>query len=446
MDIVVIGTGYVGLVTGVCLAEMGNNVTCVDTDQKKILGLNRGIIPIYEPGLNDLVKNNTKKGRLHFTESLAEAMPLANIYFIAVGTPPRDDGSANLDYVFSVARDIGKNLKQYAVVVDKSTVPVGTAESVNKLIKKELQSRNANIQFDVVSNPEFLKEGSAINDFLKPDRIIVGTESQKAAAIMEQLYSPFTKKNVQLLVMGIRDAEMSKYTANAMLATKISFMNEISCLCDKMGVDVENVRLGIGSDSRIGYSFTFPGCGYGGSCFPKDVKALISMAEKTNFDPMVLNAVEARNADQKHVLFNKLHDHFNGDLSGLTVAIWGLAFKPETNDIREACSVVLIHKLVTMGVNVRAYDPVAMDEARQVFPHSWFTTNKLTLAQNEYDALQGTDAMILVTEWELFRNPDYSLMREIMNRAIIFDGRNLYEPEIMAVNGFEYMGVGRKLR
>lgn len=443
MDLVVIGTGYVGLVTGTCFSETGNHVTCVDIDQQKIDDLNNGIIPIYEPGLEPLVKRNVAEGRLKFTTSLAEAMRNANVFFIGVGTPPRDDGSANLDYVLQVAAEIGANLNQYSVVVDKSTVPVGTAERVRTTIDKELDRRGVNIPFDVVSNPEFLKEGAAVEDFMRPDRIIVGTGSHKAAEVMEQLYTPFNQRSDRLLVMGTRDAEMSKYAANAMLATKISFMNEIAGLCDRMGVDVEMVRQGIGSDSRIGYSFISPGCGYGGSCFPKDVKALIHMAESAEFEPKVLNAVEARNASQKRVLFEKLNDRFDGNFAGLTIGIWGLSFKPETDDMREASSVTLIESLVSADAKVRAYDPVAMHEAKLTFPSEWFDEGKIVLAQHQYDALEGADALAVVTEWNPFRSPDFHLMQRIMARPIIVDGRNLYDPELTNEMGFEYSGIGR---
>jgi UDPglucose 6-dehydrogenase len=443
MDIVVIGTGYVGLVTGTCFSETGNHVTCVDIDHKKIDDLNNGILPIYEPGLEPMVKRNAAEGRLTFTTSLTEAMRRGNVFFIGVGTPPREDGSANLDYVLQVAREIGANLNQYSIIVDKSTVPVGTAERVAATIDKELARRGVNIPFDVVSNPEFLKEGAAVEDFMHPDRIIVGTESRKASEIMEQLYAPFNQRNDRLLVMGTRDAEMSKYAANAMLATKISFMNEIAGLCDEMGVDVEMVRQGIGSDSRIGYSFIYPGCGYGGSCFPKDVKALIHMANETGFEPKVLNAVEMRNASQKRVLFEKFHKRFDGQLAGLTIGVWGLSFKPETDDMREASSVTLIESLIDAGAKVRAYDPIAMDQAKHVFPSTWFEEEKIVLAAHQYDALEGVDALALVTEWNPFRSPDFHLMLKIMKQPVIVDGRNLYDPELMHEFGFEYSGIGR---
>jgi UDPglucose 6-dehydrogenase len=446
MDVVVVGTGYVGLVTGACLAETGNHVTCVDIDQGKIEGLEAGVIPIYEAGLEPIVRRNAAEGRLKFTTSLADAMRDANIFFIGVGTPPREDGSANLDFVLQVACEIGRNLNRYSVVVDKSTVPVGTAERVKARIDRELSRRGVSVPFDVVSNPEFLKEGAAVEDFMRPDRIIVGTESRRAAETMEQLYAPFNQRNDRLLVMGTRDAEMTKYAANAMLATKISFMNEIAALCERMGVDVEMVRQGIGSDSRIGYSFIYPGCGYGGSCFPKDVKALIHMASQHEFLPAVLQAVEDRNAAQKRVLFEKIQNRFGGQIEGLTVAVWGLAFKPETDDMREASSMTLIESLVDAGARVRAYDPVAMDEARHAFPDQWFAAGLIELAGNQYDALENVDVLAVVTEWNPFRSPDFHLMLKIMKHPVIVDGRNLYDPQLMSELGFEYSGIGRMTR
>jgi UDPglucose 6-dehydrogenase len=446
MEIAVVGTGYVGLVTGTCLAEMGHNVTCVDIDREKIGRLNKGIIPIYEPGLEPLIEANTEAQRLRFTTSLADAMAEASVIFIAVGTPQREDGSANLDYVLGVAQEIGSNLHHYTVIADKSTVPVGTAERVHNVIARELQSRGVDIPFDVVSNPEFLKEGAAINDFMKPDRIVVGADTERAGRIMGHLYAPFNHSNDRVYHMAVRDAEMTKYAANAMLATKISFMNEIAGICDEMGVDVESVRWGIGSDSRIGYSFIYPGCGYGGSCFPKDVKALIDMAQAHNYEPGILNAVEARNFSQKRVLFNKLSTHLNGDLGKSTVALWGLAFKPGTDDMREATSVTLVEQLVGAGVRVRAHDPVAMDEARRVFPDSWFETGMITLVEDQYDALRDADALMVVTEWNAFRNPDFQHMHALMRQPLILDGRNIYDYRMMADFGFDYAGIGRSQR
>ncbi|APG25659.1 UDP-glucose dehydrogenase family protein [Syntrophotalea acetylenica] len=444
MNLTVIGTGYVGLVTGTCFAEMGNTVTCVDTDPAKVAQLGQGQIPIFEPGLDAMVKNNSKDGRLRFTTSLAEAMADSQIYFIAVGTPSNGDGSADLRQVLAVAREIGRHLNAYGVVVDKSTVPVGTAEKVREAIQGELQSRGVNIDFDVVSNPEFLKEGAAIDDFMRPDRIIVGSDSDRAREIMRQLYAPFNMNRDRTLYMGVRDAEMTKYAANAMLATKISFINEIAGLCDRLDVDVENVRLGIGSDARIGYSFIYPGCGYGGSCFPKDVKAIIHLAESCRFEPRLLRSVEERNQAQRRVLCQKVRERFGDDLSGLTFGVWGLAFKPGTDDLREAPAVVLLHELIGAGAKVRAYDPVAMDAARRQLPAAWFDNGDLVLCEHQYHALQDVDAMILVTEWKPFRTPDFHAMRKLMKQPVIFDGRNQYEPQTVKQAGFEYQGIGRK--
>ena len=444
MNLTVIGTGYVGLVTGTCFAEMGNAVTCVDTDERKVLALKEGRIPIYEPGLENYVLNNAKEGRLRFTTSLAEAMADSNVYFIAVGTPPGQDGSADLQYVLAVAREIGRHLKEYAVVVDKSTVPVGTADKVRAAISGELQKRGVEIPFDVVSNPEFLKEGAAVEDFMRPDRIIIGTDSDRAQEVLRQLYGDFSRNHDRILVMGIRDAEMTKYAANAMLATKISFMNEIASLCDCLGVDVEKVRRGIGSDSRIGFSFIYPGCGYGGSCFPKDVKALIRTAEECEMDPLVLHAVHRRNERQKHVLFQKITERFGQDLSGMTFGVWGLAFKPGTDDIREAPAVVLLHELIGAGARVKAYDPEAAAPARQELPKAWFENGFLQLTRHQYEALEGVDALVLVTEWKPFRHPDFKAMKEMMKQPIVFDGRNQYEPPLLKTEGFEYCGIGRR--
>ena len=446
MEVVIVGTGYVGLVTGACLAEIGNNVSSVDIDQGKIENLNQGIVPIYEPGLKPMIDSNVEAGRLRFTTSLAEAMTEASVIFIAVGTPPREDGSANLDYVLGVAAEIGRNLGHYTVIADKSTVPVGTAERVHTVIERELQARNMEIPFDVVSNPEFLKEGAAIHDFMRPDRIVVGSATERAAHIMEHLYTPFNHGNDRILHMGARDAEMTKYAANAMLATRISLMNEIAGICDEMDVDVECVRWGIGSDSRIGSSFLYPGCGYGGSCFPKDVQALINMGESHDFESSILNAVVSRNAAQKQVLFNKLSNYFNGEMGNLTVALWGLAFKPETDDMREATSVTLVEQLVGAGVRVRAHDPVAMGEARRIFPDAWFEAGMITLVDEQYETLRDTDALILVTEWNAFRNPDWQHMHTMMRHPLILDGRNIYDYHMMMDFGFEYVGIGRSKR
>ncbi|MFO8005852.1 UDP-glucose dehydrogenase family protein [Thioalkalivibrio sp.] len=444
MNITVIGTGYVGLVTGTCFAEMGHSVACVDVDSRKVENLKKGILPIYEPGLDAMVGRNVSEGRLAFTTSLPEAMQTSDIFFIAVGTPPGEDGSADLQYVLAVAREIGAHMNRYAVVIDKSTVPVGTADKVRAAIDEELQRRGRTIEFDVVSNPEFLKEGAAIQDFMKPDRIVVGAEGERAIELMRELYADFTRSHDRLLVMGIRDAEMTKYVANAMLATKISFMNEVANLCDRLGVDVENVRTGIGSDTRIGYSFIYPGCGYGGSCFPKDVKALIRMAAAQDFHPRVLEAVEARNDEQKGYLFSKIVAHYGPRLEGRVFGLWGLAFKPGTDDMREAPSKVLLRQLIDAGARVRAYDPVAMDVAREELPPEWFSDGQLTLVDQQYGALEDADALALVTEWRPFRHPDFDAMRRLMRPdPAIFDGRNQYQPENMEADGFVYYGVGR---
>lgn len=443
MTVCVIGTGYVGLVTGACLAEMGNTVVCVDTDAAKIEGLKNGRLPIYEPGLEPIVTSNAREGRLRFTTSLAEAVPGAKIFFIAVGTPPDEDGSADLTHVLAAARELGRHISAYCTVVDKSTVPVGTAEKVRAAIAEELERRGVKVDFDVVSNPEFLKEGDAVNDFMRPDRIIIGADTERAERIMRDLYAPFTRSHERILVMGIRDAEMTKYAANAMLATKISFMNEVANLCERYQVDVENVRKGIGSDARIGYSFIYPGCGYGGSCFPKDVRALIRMAEEAGVHPAILHAVEARNDAQKRRLFEKVVARFGSDLAGLSFGLWGLAFKPGTDDMREAPSVALLRDLIGAGAQVRAYDPVAMDTARQVLPSDWISAGRLKLCEHQYDALAGVDALILVTEWKPFRHPDFNFMKKTMKRPIVFDGRNQYDPKQLRADGFEYHGIGR---
>ncbi|MCK9532302.1 MAG: UDP-glucose/GDP-mannose dehydrogenase family protein [Gammaproteobacteria bacterium] len=444
MHIVVVGTGYVGLVTGTCFAEMGNTVTCVDVDKAKIDRLKQGLLPIYEPGLDTLVEQNYAEGRLHFTTSLPEAMLDADVYFIAVGTPPGEDGSADLQYVLAVAREIGQNMRHpYSVVVDKSTVPVGTADKVTAAIQEELDKRGVSHEFSVVSNPEFLKEGAAIDDFMHPDRVVVGSEDERATRIMRELYAPFTRNHECTVVMGVRDAEMTKYAANAMLATKISFMNEIANLCEVLGVDVENVRKGIGSDSRIGYHFIYPGCGYGGSCFPKDVKALVHTAEQNDFEPWLLRAVEQRNNTQKYRLSQKVMARFGGDLSGKTFALWGLAFKPGTDDMREAPSKVFLSEVIAAGAKVVAYDPVAAEVAERELPREWFTNGTLTLVEHQYDALNDTDALVLVTEWMPFRNPDFAQIKARLKTPIIFDGRNQYDPAALRALGFEYQGIGR---
>jgi UDPglucose 6-dehydrogenase len=443
MNITIIGTGYVGLVTGACFSEMGSHVTCVDVDKKKIDNLKKGVLPIYEPGLEAMVVQNYEEGLLDFSTSLVQAMENSNIYFIAVGTPPGEDGAADLSYVIGVASEIGKNLDKYAVVVDKSTVPVGTADKVRSTIQKELDLRGVEIEFDVVSNPEFLKEGAAINDFMKPDRIVLGADTPRARKVMERIYAPFSRNRDKTIFMGVRDAEMTKYAANSMLATKISFMNEVANICERLGVDVENVRRGIGSDSRIGYSFIYPGCGYGGSCFPKDVKALIRTSLENGFKPELLSAVELRNELQKNRLPQKIKERFGEDLSVRSFAVWGLAFKPGTDDMREASSIMLINSLVKAGAVVRAYDPAAMVEARKIFPEEWFEQERIILVDQPYDALDGVDAMVLVTEWKSFRQPDFKGMKERMGNQVIFDGRNQYDPEEVRDFGFEYFGIGR---
>jgi len=444
MDIGVIGSGYVGLVTGACFAEMGNHVVCVDNDEHKVAQLNAGRIPIREPGLENLVVSNQRQGRLHFTTSLAEAVGISDIHFIAVSTPPTEEGSADLRHILAVARGLGRLITRACTIVTKSTVPVGTAEKLRESVLDELQGRRVSVEIDVVSNPEFLKEGDAVADFMRPDRVVIGTESERAVELMRKLYAPFTRSHDRMLVMGVRDAEMTKYAANSMLAAKISFMNEIAAICERLGVDVENVRKGIGSDNRIGYSFIYPGCGYGGSCFPKDMKALIHVAKNCDVDPLILNAVEMRNALQKRRLFEKIVHRFGADLSGATFGVWGLAFKPGTDDIREAPSEVLLRDLIASGARVLAYDPEAMHVARRTLPSVWFDEGRLVLAEHQYDALMGVDALALVTEWKPFRYPDYGVMKKHMKRPIIFDGRNQYDPRELRSLGFEYFGIGRQ--
>jgi UDPglucose 6-dehydrogenase len=444
MKLTVVGTGYVGLVTGACFAEMGHNVTCVDIDAAKVDKLKQGWMPIYEPGLKAIVQRSYEEGRLHFTTSLAEAMVETEVIFIAVGTPPGEDGSADLQHVLAVAAQVGDNLSGYAVVVTKSTVPVGTAEKVEAAVTGQLVRRDAEIPFDVVSNPEFLKEGAAVDDFMKPDRIVVGVASERAREVMRELYKDFSRSHDRILFMGVKDAEMTKYAGNSMLATKISFMNEIANLCDRLGVDIENVRLGIGSDSRIGYSFIYPGCGYGGSCFPKDVRALIHTARQADYAPMVLQAVHERNEEQKHVLFRKITDRFGHDLSGLSFALWGLAFKPGTDDIREAPAIVLAGELIAAGAKIKAYDPEAMEATRTELPVEWFEQGLITLVRHQYEALDDVDGLVLVTEWKPFRHPDFHAMKGLMRQLVIFDGRNQYDPVSLKADGFDYCGIGRR--
>ncbi|MCX6235710.1 MAG: UDP-glucose/GDP-mannose dehydrogenase family protein [Bacteroidetes bacterium] len=436
MKVIVVGTGYVGLVTGTCFAEVGVDVTCVDIDLTKIDNLRKGIIPIYEPGLEELVKKNTEKQRLHFTTDLAPAMEGSEVVFIAVGTPPDEDGSADLRYVLDVARDIGRHMNDYLLVVTKSTVPVGTSLRVKAAMQGELDRRRSDLQFDVASNPEFLKEGSAVEDFLRPDRIVVGTESERAADLMKRLYKPFTLNGHPIIFMDIASSEMTKYTANAMLATKISFMNDIANLCEIVGADVNLVRKGIGSDSRIGNKFIYPGIGYGGSCFPKDVKALIKTAHENAYHLRVLTAVEDVNQDQKSVLFNKLNHFYEGNLKGRIIAIWGLSFKPETDDMRDAPSLVLIGKLIEAGCRIKAYDPAAMIECRRRIG------DIVEYANDQYEALIDADALLMATEWKEFRIPNFAVMKKLFRHPVIFDGRNIYDAAEMKNLGFKYFCIG----
>ena len=436
MKIAIVGTGYVGLVSGACFAEMGIDVTCVDIDSYKISRLLRGEIPIYEPGLEEMVRRNTEAGRLHFTTSLPDVLDQVEVVFSAVGTPPDEDGSADLQYVLDVAREFGRHISRYTLLVTKSTVPVGTAAKVKAAIAAELDSRGEKIPFDVASNPEFLKEGAAIKDFMSPDRVVVGTESEKARKVMERLYRPFMLVSDRMIFTDIPSAEMIKYAANSMLATRISFMNDIANLCELVGADANMVRKGIGTDTRIGKKFLYPGCGYGGSCFPKDVKALIKSAEQAGYDMRVLRAVEEVNAAQKEVLFHKLSRHFGGDLQGKRIAIWGLAFKPETDDMREAPALVLIDLIRKAGASVRVYDPIAMDECRRRLGDS------VEYATDMYDAAVDADALLLVTEWKQFRMPSLPVLRRTMRRPLIIDGRNIYDPEYLAESGFIYDKIG----
>ena len=439
MQVSIFGTGYVGLVTGTCLAEVGHDVVCIDVDAAKVEGLNRGVIPIYEPGLTPMVKANHAEGRLRFTTDAAMGIAHGEVVFIAVGTPPDEDGSADLQYVLAVAKTIGRNLQRPTVVVDKSTVPVGTADKVRAAIAAELQARGADVPFDVVSNPEFLKEGAAVEDCMRPDRIVIGADNARAADKLKRLYAPFNRNHDRFVVMDVRSAELTKYAANAMLATKISFMNEIANLAERMGADIEKVRIGIGSDPRIGYSFIYPGAGYGGSCFPKDVKALVHSAGEYDFDAKLLKSVEAVNKSQKQLLFRKISAAFDGKLAGRTIAIWGLAFKPNTDDMREAPSRELMEALWAEGAMVRAYDPVAMNEARRIYGDR----ADLTLVASAEAALEGADALAIVTEWQEFRSPDFELIRDRLTTPVIFDGRNLYEPALVRSFGLRYLGVGR---
>jgi len=439
MNIAVVGTGYVGLVTGTCFAETGINVVCVDIDKRKVEMLRNGEVPIYEPGLDALLERNLEKGRISFTTSLKKGITDADAVFIAVGTPPDEDGSADLKYVLGVAREIGQHMEDYKVIITKSTVPVGTSYKVKAAVEEELEKRGVRIPFDVASNPEFLKEGSAVDDFLKPDRIVVGIESKRAEKVMRRLYKPFLMNGHPLLFMDIFSSEMTKYAANSMLATKISFMNDIANLCELVGANVDLVRKGIGSDTRIGNKFIYPGTGYGGSCFPKDVQALVRTADEYGHSLEVLKAVEAVNYRQKNTLVEKIKSHFGENLKGKQFGMWGLSFKPKTDDMREAPSLVIIEQLIAMGANVRAYDPVAMEEAKRILG------DKIEYAKDEYDACIDADAMILVTEWSEFRMPNFRILDKLMNGRTIFDGRNVYDPEEMEEQGYNYYSIGRKV-
>ena len=440
MKITVIGTGYVGLVTGTCLAEVGNEVLCLDLDAKKIETLKAGGIPIYEPGLEDMVRRNVAAGRLSFTTNIEESVAYGEIQFIAVGTPPDEDGSADLQYVVAAARNIGRHMTGYKLVVDKSTVPVGTADKVRAALQEELSQRGVAHEFNVASNPEFLKEGAAVDDFMKPDRIVIGTDSEHATALLRQLYTPFQRNHDRLTVMDVKSAELTKYAANAMLATRISFMNELAVLAEKLGADIEQVRHGIGSDPRIGYHFLYAGCGYGGSCFPKDVQALRRTGQENGVTLRVLDAVEEANEAQKQILINKLTARLGTDLKGKHFAMWGLAFKPNTDDMREAPSRSMLEALWAMGASVAAYDPAAMEETRRIYGER----ADLLLVDSPMDALKGADALLVVTEWKVFRSPNFDTMKSLLKTPLVFDGRNLYEPQAMRELGFDYLPIGRQ--
>ena len=439
MKVTVFGSGYVGLVTGACFADAGNQVVCVDIDAAKVARLQKGEIPIHEPGLEQLVHRSLEKGRLKFTTDAVAGVRHGLFQFIAVGTPPEEDGSADLSHVLAVAETIGRHMTEFRIIVDKSTVPVGTADEVRERIERTLGERGVNLEFDVVSNPEFLKEGAAVTDFMKPDRIVVGTDDPRTAELLRSLYEPFTRNRDRMIVMDVRSAELTKYAANAMLATKISFMNEMANVAERVGADIEKVRLGIGSDPRIGYSFIYPGAGYGGSCFPKDVKALIYSAREHGLDARLLASVEAVNERQKSVLFEKINSYFHGKLSGRTLALWGLAFKPNTDDMREAPSRTLMDALWSAGATVRAYDPVAMPEARRAYGER----ADLVLAESAEQALAGADALAIVTEWQEFRSPDFDVIRDALRSPAIFDGRNLYDPALVRSFGLRYFAIGR---
>ncbi len=439
MKISIVGTGYVGLVSGTCFADVGVNVTCVDIDKKKIEDLKKGIVPIYEPGLETMIHSNIQKNRLFFTTELKKALVDSSVVFIAVGTPPDEDGSADLKYVLNVAHEIGKHINDYIVVVTKSTVPIGTAKKVKAAVQEELDKRGVDIEFDVASNPEFLKEGNAIDDFLKPDRIVVGTESKRAEQIMSRLYKPFLLNGHPIIFMDIPSSEMTKYAANSMLATKISFMNDMANLCEIVGADITSVRKGIGSDARIGNKFIYAGAGYGGSCFPKDVKAVIKTAKDNGYKLRLLQAVEDVNNDQKHVLVTKIKEEFGDNLEGMKFGLWGLSFKPKTDDMREAPSLVLIEELTKMGASIKAYDPVAQEEAKRILG------DKIEYGQDPYDVLIDADALIVITEWPEFRMPNFKVLEKLLKNNVIFDGRNIYDPKEIVENGFSYYSIGRKV-
>lgn len=443
MNITIIGAGYVGLVTAACFAELGHDVTCIDVNADKIAKLNSGIIPIYEPGLEALIAKNITENRLCFSTSLVHAKFVPHIFIIAVGTPCGSDGNVDIQYVLKAAQSIGENVQNNCLIVDKSTVPVGMADQVSNIIKTEIARRKMNVQIEMVSNPEFLREGAAIQDFMFPDRVIIGCESTNAQDVMFELYSPLVTNKEKIYFMSVKDAEMTKYVANAMLATKISLMNEIATLCEKIDVDVENVRMGIGADSRIGPAFIYPGCGYGGSCFPKDIKALIKMAEQNGMDPLILHAIEDRNILQKQVLPNKIINHFGKDLTGLRVGVWGLSFKPNTDDMREASSLVLLENLLAHNAHIQVFDPAAMSVARRLLPFEWINSGEIIFAEDQYSALKGVDALVLVTEWSSFLNLDFAIMKKHMRQYIIFDGRNQYDPSLIRDAGFLYFGIGR---
>ncbi len=436
MKIAIVGSGYVGLVTGACFSEVGIDVVCVDIDRKKIDNLNKGIIPIFEPGLEEMLHRNMKKNRLTFTTNIADAIKDCEVLFIAVGTPPDEDGSADLKYVLAVARDCGKYMNDYLLVVTKSTVPVGTSDKVRHALQDELNKRKVDIKFDVASNPEFLKEGAAIDDFLKPDRIVIGLESERAQELMKSLYKPFTLNGHPIIFMDIVSAEMTKYAANSMLAAKISFINDIANLCEIVGADINLVRKGIGSDSRIGNKFIYPGIGYGGSCFPKDVQALIRTAGEYHYELRVLKAVEAVNQDQKLVLFNKILNYFGGDIKGKTIALWGLSFKPQTDDMREAPSLLIVKKLLAAGAKVKAYDPIAIKEAKHHFGET------ITYCEDQYEVLIDADCVAVLTEWPEFKFPNFNIIKKLLHQPVVFDGRNIYDKEEMAQNGFDYFCIG----